>query len=180
MQKQEKTKKSKKIIIATLLILTTIAGLTVYILMFRLSSGSPLNNGNMMMSASGLTKINETISAGFSVWNSGSSPIRVEKVQVCFTDDQIALVEAVFVEQPPNQMYGSLQGTPEQNGYISHPVAGYIIEPQHEAQLVLALAGRALGYHSATKIIFTYTYQSLKYAFIYKIENYYALEVENS
>lgn len=180
MQEQQKTKKPKKIIIATLLVLITIAGLTAYVLMSRLSSGPPLNNGGMMMSGGGLAKINETISLGFSVWNSGSSPIRVEKVQVCFTDDQIALVEAVFVEQPPNQMYGSLQGTPEQNGYVSYPAAGYIIEPQHEAQLVLALTGHALGYHSATKIIFTYTYQSLKYTYIYNIENYYTLEVENS
>jgi hypothetical protein len=124
-----------------------------------------------------LTKINEIFSAGFSVWNSGSAPLVMEKAEVCFTDNQIELIETVFIS---TRTLGSLRGTPEQNGYVTYPVSGYTIEPKQQAQLCLALRGLATGYHSATKIIFMYTYRGLRYKFTYNIEQYFTLEVDNS
>jgi len=175
-----KPRKSKKTVITVLLGLLVLAGLTTYILTYRASSTSPLTNGNFMSSYGIITKINETASAAFSVWNSGASPLTMENVNVCFTDDQIELVELVFVKTSANQLYGSLLGTPEQNGYVTYHVAGYIIEPKQEAELCVALRSYATGYHSATKIIFMYNYLGLRYKFTYNIEDYFTLEVNTT
>ena len=175
-----KPRKSKKTIIALILSLLALAGLTTYILIYRISFTPPLTNGNFMSSYGIMTKINETASAMFSVWNSGASPLTMENVNVCFTDDQIELVEVVFVKTSSNQLFGSLLGTPEQNGYVTYPVAGYIIEPKQEAELCVTLRSYATGYHSATKIIFMYTYLGLRYKFTYNIEDYFTLEVNTT
>jgi hypothetical protein len=179
-QEPLKSRKSKKTIIAVTLSLLALAGLTTYILIYRTSSTPPLTNGDFMVSYSAISKINETISAGFSVWNNGASPLTMENVEVCFTDDQIELVEATFVKVYPSQGPSSLLGTPEQNGYVTYPVAGYIVEPKQEAQLYVALRAYSIGYHSATKIIFIYTYLGLRYKFTYNIEDYFTLEVNTT
>lgn len=125
------------------------------------------------------TGINETASAGFSVWNEGAAPLALEKVEVRFTDNQIELVEVNLVKVLPAQGVSAFRGTPEEKGYVTYSVAGYTIEPKQEAQLYVSTKANTIGYHSATRIIFTYTYLAFRYKFTYNIENYFTLEVKN-
>jgi len=180
MQEPARWLKPKKRVILVLLILVSVAGLMGYFLIPYVLAKPPLTDGGGHTSGvSALTKINEIASAGFSVWNDGVSPLRIEKVEVKFNDNQTDLVEVVFIEISPNQGTGVLQGTPAQNGYTTYPVEGYTIDPKKEAQLYVSIKATALGNHSATRIIFTYTYQGLTYKYTYNIEEYFTLEVRN-
>ena len=179
MQEPSKSRKWKNTIIPVFLILVVMTGLIVYVSTHPLSFALPLDNGGWMSSYWAGTGINETASAGFSVWNEGAAPLTVEKVEVRFTDNETELVEVNFVKVLLHQGVGSYRGTPEQNGLVTYPVAGYTIEPRQEAQLYVSIRANTIGYHSATRIIFTYTYLAIRYKFTYNIEDYFTLEVKS-
>lgn len=161
----------RRIAIATLAFAILIAALLLYYFSFSSSSSQPegpLTIGSRRVSGGSVpAKINETISFGFNVKNSGAAPITMKSAEVSPSDKQLELVELVFINYT-YEVVGIINGTAEENGFVTFPIQGFTIQPGQYAELSVAIRAPTSGNHTLTGIAFTYSYSGQDYTFEYQ------------
>lgn len=160
-----------KILVAMLAFAILVTALLAYLFSSRFSSANPecpLTIGSRRVSGGYVpAKIKEIISFGFNVKNSGIAPITMSGAETSLSDKEVELVELVFITSSRHEAMGILNGTAEDNGFVTFPVQGYIIQAGEEAEVSVALRSPTSGNHTLTGVTFMYSYMNSSYTFEY-------------
>lgn len=169
---QDRAKLTRRRILFAILVFAILAtALLAYLLSSRSSSThleGPLTIGTRLVAGgSALAKINQTFSFGFNVKNAGVAPITLSGAEASLSDKEVELVELVFINYT-YKVVGIINGTAEENGFVTFSVQGYIIQPGEQAEVSVALRSPTSGNHSLTGVTFAYSYMGSSYTFEYQ------------